>query len=97
MALSTAHSAAQGSALDSSRQVVAQPAGGQACHFLQRAGLFKQVSCSLHHLDPARRSQLQGGLPVEVENMFVAASDDEQGRCLYPMQGSAGEVGSTTP
>jgi hypothetical protein len=42
--------------LGSSGHMVAQPAGGQLCHFLQRAGLFEQVSCSLDYLDPARRT-----------------------------------------
>jgi hypothetical protein len=64
---------------------------------VQHARFFEQVCCAWHQGEFLFASQLLQYFPVQLEDLEIVASDDEQRRRADQCQGGAREVGTASP
>jgi hypothetical protein len=73
-------------------QVLAEPGGGSRGYGVHRPGLLEQVPRALDDREPVPAAQHRGRVPVEVEDLAVAASDEQERRRAHERKAIGGEV-----
>ena len=72
-----------------------EPIARQPRHLVQRSRFFEQVRCSGHDQKPLFAAKLRERFPVQLNDLVVVFSDNQQRGSLNARQGRTGEVGAT--
>ena len=79
-----------------SRNICAEPIDRRLDHRLQRPGLLEKMRRSGHDIEAFLALQQTQRAAIEVENVMVQPSDDQQRRRLDMSKGLSGEVGAAS-
>lgn len=74
-------------------EVAFEPFACQPRYFVQRAGFFEEVRRPGDDYELLFAAELRERRPVQLDNLEVVSTDDEQGRCPDARQGGSGQIG----